>query len=93
MFLSRVLGALALPHGGGGGVTVPEDVARWETNRVHTEWLRAWRQRRRDLSTARVVARAWGQDTDSEPESSGGDDEEGDEDGEDGEVTPPPHSP
>jgi hypothetical protein len=40
-----------------------------------------------------VVARAWGEDTPSDPESLGGDDEEEDEDREEGEVTPPPHSP
>jgi hypothetical protein len=34
----------------------------------------------------------WGEDTPSEPESSGADNEEEDEDGEEGEVTPPPHS-
>jgi hypothetical protein len=33
-----------------------------------------------------------GEDTPTEPESSGGDDKELDEDGEEGEVTPPPHS-
>jgi hypothetical protein len=44
---------------------------------------------RRDWSTARVVAMARREETPSEPESSGGDDE----DGEEGEVTPSPHSP
>jgi hypothetical protein len=39
-----------------------------------------------------VAARAWGEDTPSNPESLGGDDEEEDEDREEGEVTPPPHS-
>jgi hypothetical protein len=62
---------------------------RWEANRAYSERLRAWRQRRRAWSAARVVARAWGEDTPSEPKSSGGDDE----DGEEGEVTPPTHSP
>jgi hypothetical protein len=33
-----------------------------------------------------------GEDTPTEPESSRGDDKELDEDGEEGEVTPPPHS-
>jgi hypothetical protein len=36
-----------------------------------------------------VAARAWGEDSPFKPESLGGDDE----DGEEGEVTPPPHSP
>jgi hypothetical protein len=36
--------------------------------------------------------REWGEDTPSEPESSGGDNKEEDEDEEEGEVTPPPHS-
>jgi hypothetical protein len=38
-----------------------------------------------------MVARARGEDASSEPESSRGDNEEEDEDGEEGEVTPPPH--
>jgi hypothetical protein len=38
------------------------------------------------------MARAWGDDTPSEPESSRGDDEEGDEDEEEVVVTPPPNS-
>jgi hypothetical protein len=40
-----------------------------------------------------VAARARGEETHSEPESSGGDDEEDDKDGEEGEMTPSPHSP
>jgi hypothetical protein len=40
-----------------------------------------------------VAARAWGEDTPFESESSKGDDEEEDEDGEEGEVTPALHSP
>jgi hypothetical protein len=38
------------------------------------------------------VARAWGEDTPSEPKSSGGDNEK-DKDGEEGEVPRPSHSP
>jgi hypothetical protein len=36
--------------------------------------------------------KAQGEDTPFEPESSGQDEEKEDEDGEEGEVTPPPHS-
>jgi hypothetical protein len=39
-----------------------------------------------------VVARVRGEDTPSEPESSGGDDKDEDEDEEEREVTPPPNS-
>jgi hypothetical protein len=39
------------------------------------------------------MARAQGEDTPTELESPGGDDEEEDEDREEGEVTPPSHSP
>jgi hypothetical protein len=39
-----------------------------------------------------MKARARGEDTSSEPESSKGDNEEEDEDGKELEVTPPPHS-
>jgi hypothetical protein len=38
-----------------------------------------------------VAARVRGDETPSEPESSRGDDEEQDEDGKKGELTPPPH--
>jgi hypothetical protein len=74
-------------------VTFPEDVVRWEANHVYSERLWGWRQKRQDWSAARVVARSRGKQTPSEPESSGGDDEVEDEDGEVGEVTPPPHYP
>jgi hypothetical protein len=40
-----------------------------------------------------VAARAWGKDTPSELESLKRDNKEEDEDGEEGEVTPPPRSP
>jgi hypothetical protein len=40
-----------------------------------------------------VAVRAWGKETPSEPESSGGDDEGEDEYDEEGELTPPPHPP
>jgi hypothetical protein len=66
---------------------------RWEANSVHSEWLCAQRQRRRAWSATRAAARERGEDTPSEPESSGADDEEEDKDMEEAEVTPPPHSP
>jgi hypothetical protein len=40
-----------------------------------------------------VATRVRGEETPSEPESSGGDNEEEDEDREEGQVTPLPHSP
>jgi hypothetical protein len=40
-----------------------------------------------------VKTRARGEDTPSKPKSSGGDDKEEDEDGEEGEVTSAPHYP
>jgi hypothetical protein len=43
-------------------------------------------------STARAVARARGGGTPFEPKSLGGDDEVEDDDREEGEVNPPPHS-
>jgi hypothetical protein len=66
---------------------------RREVNRDYTEWLQAQNQRRWDWSTARMAARARGEDTPSELESLGGDNEEEDKDGEESEVNPPPHSP
>jgi hypothetical protein len=51
----------------------------------------AWRQRRWAQSAARMVARARGEDTLSEPESLEEDDKEEDEE-EEWEVTPPLHS-
>jgi hypothetical protein len=66
---------------------------RREANHVYNERLRAQRQKRWDWSAVRVVARAWGQETPAEPECLGEDNEEKDEDGEEGEVTSPPHSP
>jgi hypothetical protein len=75
------------------GVTIPKDVVIQEAKRAYSERLRAQRQRRWDWSTAPMAARAWGEETPSEPESSGGDNEEEDEGREEGEVTPPPHSP
>jgi hypothetical protein len=74
------------------GVTLPEDVVRQEANIVYSEQLQARRQRRWDWSAAWAAVRLRGQETPSEPESSGGDNEEEDEGEEEGEVTPPPHS-
>jgi hypothetical protein len=75
------------------GIALPKDVGRREANDVYSERLWAQRQRRREWSVAQVVKRARGEDTPSEPEFSGGDDEEEDEDGDEGEVTPLPHYP
>jgi hypothetical protein len=74
------------------GVTLPEDAVRWEAHRIHNEQLWEESQRRRGWSAAWLVMRARGEESPSEPESSGGDVEEEDEDEEEGEVTPPPHS-
>jgi hypothetical protein len=74
------------------GVTLPEDAVRQEANYVYSERLRAWGQSRWEWSATRVAAKARGKDIPSESKSSRGDDEEKDEDGEEGEVTPPPHS-
>jgi hypothetical protein len=80
-------------HSAPRGVILPEDATRWEANRVYSEQLWTWRQRRWVWSAARVVPRVRWEDTSSEPESSGGDIEEEDEDREEREVTPPHHSP
>jgi hypothetical protein len=85
--------ALGCSHSAPWDVTLPEDVVRWEANHAYSERLQVWRQKRWAFCTAWAVARARGQDTPSEPKSSGGDNEEEDEEGEEGEVTPPPHSP
>jgi hypothetical protein len=60
-------------------------VARREVNRVYSKWLRVQRQRRWEWSTARVAVREWGEETPSKIKSSGGYDEEEDEDKEEGE--------
>jgi hypothetical protein len=83
---------LRYAHNAPQGVTLPEDVVRWEANHVYSKRLWAQRQGRWDWSAARAAARAQGEETPSRLESSGGDDEEENEDGEEGEVTPPPHS-
>jgi hypothetical protein len=36
MFLRRVSGVFAVPLR---GVTLPEDMVRWEANRAYNEWL------------------------------------------------------
>jgi hypothetical protein len=53
---------------------------RWEANHVHSEWLRARRQRRRAWSAAWAAARKRGEHTPFELESSRGDDEGEDND-------------
>jgi hypothetical protein len=37
---------LGYAHSATRGVTLPEDVARQEVNRIHNEWLQELRQRR-----------------------------------------------
>jgi hypothetical protein len=71
------------------GVTLPEDVARWEVNHAHIEQQQA---RRQAQCAARAAARALGEETPSELESLGDGDVEEDEDEEEGEITPSPHS-
>jgi hypothetical protein len=86
MFLCKISGTLTSPHRG-------------------SPYLRIWQGERPILSTTNGCehggkgdrigvssGRRQGRDTPFEPESSGGDGEEEDEDGEEGEVTPPPHS-
>jgi hypothetical protein len=74
------------------GVTLPKDVVRWEANCANNERQRARKQRRQLWSATRVTARMRGEETPSEPESSGDFDVE-DEDNEEGEITPSSHSP
>jgi hypothetical protein len=64
---------------GGGGVTLPVDIARQEANHVHNEQLCVRRQRRRFWSVAWVASRERGEDTPSEHKSLGGDNKEEDE--------------
>jgi hypothetical protein len=56
-----------MPHR---GVTLPEDVARWDDNCANNEQLRARRQKRLDSSAARAAARAQEEETPSEPQTS-----------------------
>jgi hypothetical protein len=54
----------------GGGVTLPEEVVRWEANRADNEWGQARKQRWQLRSAAQNAVRAWGEETPSVPESS-----------------------
>jgi hypothetical protein len=54
VFLCRVSGMFAMPHDGGGGFTLPEDMVRREVNRVYSKPLQARRQRRWAWSMARA---------------------------------------
>jgi hypothetical protein len=58
-------------------VTLPKDVARCEANRANNEWLRALRQWRQAWSAAQVATFSLGEETPSEPKSSGGGDKVG----------------
>jgi hypothetical protein len=75
------------------GVTLPKDAARQETNHPDNKRQQALRQRRRLWSATQAAVRVRGEETPSEPDSSGYGNEEEDEDEEEGEVTPSPHSP
>jgi hypothetical protein len=70
MFLCRVLGVLTAHHR---GVILPEDVARQEVNRAHSEKLWVRKQRRQTWVTTQMAARergvGGGGDTPSKPES------------------------
>jgi hypothetical protein len=70
------------------GVTLPEDVARQESNHTDNERQLEWRQRRRLWSAARVTTRSRGEEAPSKSESSRDGDQEEDEDEEEGEITP-----
>jgi hypothetical protein len=83
---------LRYAHNAPQGVTLAGDVVSQEAKHVYSERQQARRQRRRDWGAARVVERVRGEDTSSEPESLGRDDEEQDEDGEEGGDTPSPFS-
>jgi hypothetical protein len=71
-------------------VTLPKDAVRQEANYANNERRQARRQRRWARSAGRAAVRARGEETLSEPESSGDGDEEEDEDEEEGETTPSP---
>jgi hypothetical protein len=75
------------------GVTLPEDAVRQKMNRADNERQQARRHRRWLWSATRVAARVWREETPSKPDSSGDGIEEEHEYEEEGEITPPPHSP
>jgi hypothetical protein len=58
------------------GVTLPEDSVRREANHADNKMRHAWKHRRRLRSTARAVVRARGEETPSELEPSGDEEEE-----------------
>jgi hypothetical protein len=61
------------------GVTLPEDVARREANRVDNERQRAWKQRRWPWSAARAAMRVRGEEGPFESECLGADVEAGED--------------
>jgi hypothetical protein len=65
-------------------VTLLEDTMRWEANCADNEKQQTWAEKRRLWSTARTAARTRGEETPSEPESTGDNDVEEDEDKEEG---------
>jgi hypothetical protein len=89
VFMCMVLGVCTATHGGG-GVTLPEDVARREANHANNERQRVRKQRRRLRSVARAAVRARGEETPSESGSSRADEVE---DEEEGEIISSPPSP
>jgi hypothetical protein len=72
------------------GVTLPEDVARWVANHADNERQQVRKQRSRLRNATRMAVRVRGEETPSEPESLGDDNQEEDEDEEEGEITPLP---
>jgi hypothetical protein len=74
------------------GVTLPEDVARWVANHADNERQQVRKQRSRLRNATCMAVRVRGEETPSEPESLGDDNQEEEEDEEEGEITPSPHS-
>jgi hypothetical protein len=74
------------------GVTLPVDVVRREVNCVNNKRRSARKQRRWLRSAAWTALRARGEETPSEPKSSGNEEEDDDEDEVEGEVSPSSHS-
>jgi hypothetical protein len=74
------------------GVTLPKDVVRRAANYANKKRRYARRQMRRLRSATRTAVMVRGEETPSDPESSGGDEEE-EEEGEEGEIISSPYSP
>jgi hypothetical protein len=76
----------------GGGVTLPEDSARWEAYCSDNERWHARKQRRWLRSTAWAAVRAWGEEIPVVSESLGDEEDVDEEEGE-GEVISSPRAP